>query len=214
MGGKVRVRKVRSDKKIEVKPTITLDLNDCIDRISYITMQPIQDVGAYICEQGLKSESVIEKMVPYFKRDFWKSEHTLIRGDLDAKKLILNPEQQETTRISIRFKQTTHQRIHDLAYALYTTPSGAVSFLLKTAVCESDILQRYLAEYVEKRLDPNRAEQLKQIIRFINENNDSNEELTFSMVLSYLMDRTTKGARDLKQVLVQWIDETTITYRK
>ncbi|MDA6082696.1 hypothetical protein OSJ97_24410, partial [Escherichia coli] len=59
-------RKTRSDKKRDVKPTISIDLKNCIYRLSYITNTPVKDVIETICEKGLQSRKVMEYLSEYF----------------------------------------------------------------------------------------------------------------------------------------------------
>ncbi|MEB9310261.1 hypothetical protein P4I99_33175 [Bacillus cereus] len=48
-------RKVRKDKKVDIKPTISVDLKECIYRLSYITNKPVKDGG--LCSNGTKSRN-------------------------------------------------------------------------------------------------------------------------------------------------------------
>ncbi|MDV2888137.1 hypothetical protein RYX45_23525, partial [Alkalihalophilus pseudofirmus] len=65
-----KIRKTRSDKKRDVKPTVSSNLRDCIYRLSYITQTPVKDVVEILCEKGLKSRKVVEYLSQYFRRDF------------------------------------------------------------------------------------------------------------------------------------------------
>ena len=62
-------RKVRSDKKRDVKPTISSNLKHCIYRLSYITSTPVKDVAETLCEKGLRSRKVMDYLSTYFRRD-------------------------------------------------------------------------------------------------------------------------------------------------
>ncbi|MCJ7992628.1 hypothetical protein MUB15_31250, partial [Priestia sp. OVS21] len=63
-------RKVRCDKKRDVKPTIPIHLKECIYRLSYITNTPVKDVTESICISGLKSPKVMDYLSHYFRRGF------------------------------------------------------------------------------------------------------------------------------------------------
>ncbi|MEK1828812.1 hypothetical protein AAAC51_06585 [Priestia megaterium] len=54
--GEVKKRKIRSDKKQSIKPTVDLEIYECIARINHITRTPMKDVGEYICQRGMFSK--------------------------------------------------------------------------------------------------------------------------------------------------------------
>ncbi|WP_245579618.1 hypothetical protein [Alteribacter aurantiacus] len=82
MSTEEKTRKVRSDKKRDVKPTIPFQLRECIYRLSYITNRPVKDVAEAICLYGLASKKVMEHLSKNFRRDFM-GESTLYVGDLE-----------------------------------------------------------------------------------------------------------------------------------
>ncbi|AIE58946.1 hypothetical protein [Bacillus methanolicus] len=83
---KEKERRTRSDKKRDVKPTITIQLKECIYRISYITNTPVKDVAETICEAGLVSRKVMDYLSQHFRRPV-RLKNTLYMGDLDRPSL-------------------------------------------------------------------------------------------------------------------------------
>ncbi|HGE5798668.1 hypothetical protein [Bacillus thuringiensis] len=62
-------RKVRKDKKVDIKPTISVDLKECIYRLSYITNKPVKDVALHICDYALHSKEIMEILSESFRRN-------------------------------------------------------------------------------------------------------------------------------------------------
>ncbi|WP_129731769.1 hypothetical protein [Ectobacillus funiculus] len=201
-----RVRKVRSDKKREVKPTITMSLYECIDRLSYMTTNPIKDVAEEICVLGLQSEKTIDLLAGYFRRDYWIQERKLIRGDVSRAPYTFKDGDSQKRRISIRFSQSIHDKLSELAYALDMTVSSTTALLLKTAIYESTIFVDYVLKHLDDETTEARMNQLQYIVDFINESNKE-EPIDIRMLVSYILDKASTKTRDFKRTFVQFIEQ-------
>lgn len=199
-------RKVRKDKKRDVKPTINYKLHDCIHRLHYITNKPIKEVGEEICIAGLRSKKVIEYLSEKFRRSY-KMNQTVYIGDIQRSSNRSRKKEEATRRISLRFIQPIKDEIDDLAYALDVTPSSATAMLLEAAVRNSDIVNEYLKSYVEETLDEGRMRELKEVLKFINKNNPYDEEVTLTMIISYLFDEFMDNTRNITKVIGNWLDK-------
>lgn len=204
---KEKKRKTRSDKKRDVKPTIPVELYECIDRISYLTTRPVKDVGEELCKAGLANKEVIEYLSTYFRRDFWATRHTLYRGNPNNEIKKLSGAVKR--RITIRFQQPTHDRLAALAYSLDQTVSSATALLLHATVKNAEIVNEFIAKNIEKQLEPNKRKELKKIIKFINNNNPYEEEFTLSVLVNLLVDEVMNGAQTVKETISNWINEKT-----
>lgn len=201
-----RVRKVRSDKKREVKPTITMSLYECIDRLSYMTTNPIKDVAEEICVLGLQSEKTIDLLAGYFRRDYWIQERKLIRGDVSRVPYTFKDGDSQKRRISIRFSQSLHDKLSELAYALDMTVSSTTALLLKTAIYESTIFVDYVLKHLDDETTEARMNQLQYIVDFINESNKE-EPIDIRMLVSYILDKASTKTRDFKRTFVKFIEQ-------
>jgi hypothetical protein len=201
------VRKVRSDKKREVQPTIPFTLYECINRISYVTNQPVKDVGEAICKKGLDSKRVIDYLSQYFRRDYWASEYTLLRGVLQRTPYCSKRDKLLKKRMSIRFNQPFYDRLSELAFALDMTVSSTTALLLQASVTRTDVVNQYIGSYIKGQVDHSRFKQLKEIVKYINENNPYEEKITLSMIINYLVGEVMESTKDVKRVVNQWIDE-------
>ncbi|MFE4029238.1 hypothetical protein ACFX4N_24075 [Priestia sp. YIM B13551] len=207
--GEVRERKVRSDKKISIKPTIDLELYECVSRIHYITTTPLKDVGELICKKGLYSKKVMDHLSKYFRKNITCNGIAYIGDPTLMSERSKKRKASETTRIDIRFTQKVAEQIKDLAYALDRTPSTAVAMLLEASIKNTDVVEEYIGSFVEEVLDKNRKKQLKEVLHYINNDNpykSEDEILTFSQLISHILDDAIDKTVNARIAISDWLD--------
>ena len=200
------VRKVRSDKKRDVSPTIQLELKDTIYRISYVINTPVKDIVESICIFGMHSRKVITILSKHFKRNI-KFQNTLFIGHLDNPSIKRLEKGIKTERIGTRFKQQDYETLVTLAFALDVTPSRAAALLLETSIKHSDFVNSYFQQYLSKNIDYNRMVELKKIISFINDNNPHEEKVSWLALISYIYTEIKDSALSLNESLNDFIDK-------
>lgn len=155
------VRNVRSDKKVDVKPTLNIELKDAVYRLSYVACQPVKNVGEELCILAFHSNDVIIRLAHYFQRNI-KIGKTLYMGRADNKQMIKRlPGHNE--KITIRFKQYDFNSIYDLAYAIGVTPSRMVAVLIEFAMSSKVIVNDYVNKYVEGTMTDGQLRELETI---------------------------------------------------
>lgn len=200
-------RKTRADKKIDVKPTVDVQLYECVSRISHITNTPIKNVGELFCKNGLYSKKVIDHLAKQFRRDY-RYHNTLHMGNPELLSERRKKKSFETTRITMRFPQDTYNDLAELAYALDMTISSTASLLLHASVQNTDIVNEYISNYVEDTLDENRKKQLKLVLQFIRKENPYEyDEITLSQLISYIMDNFMDKSRNVKKAVENWLNQ-------
>ncbi|MDA1977089.1 hypothetical protein PDL67_11085 [Bacillus cereus] len=205
----VKERKIRSDKRKDVKPTVELSLYDCVSRISYITNTPMKDVGEIFCTHGLYSKKVIDYLSKKFRRGY-KFKDTIYMGNRELMSERVRKHSKSTTRITMRFRQETYDHLADLAYALDTTVSTATAILLDAAVRNTDIVNEYVTRFVEETLDDNRKDQLKKVLTYIRKENPyETNEITLAQLISYILDGFKGHSKHIKQTIESWLDNVT-----
>ena len=187
-----KIRKGRSDKKRDVKPTVPLALKESVDRLCYITNRPIKDIAEEICICGLNSRKVIELLSSNFRRNY-TFRNTVMMGDLNRVSLQKERIKGIKERITIRFTQDVYERINSLSYSLDVTPTKATALLLDGTFRNGEFINQFLESYVLQELDVNRQRELKEILKFINKNNPYNKEVTFSALVAYYFDEIKNG---------------------
>lgn len=201
-----RERKVRSDKKRDVKPTIPVQLYECVNRLSYVTNTPIKNVGELICKKGLYSTFVMEHLSDHFRRDYWTNNNTMYIGNLDHSPYSA-PKGIPKQRMTMRFTQRDHDKLARLAYSLDLTVSSATGLLLDASVKNTDIVNAFISSYVKKELDPNRMKQLREVLKFINQNNPYKKEITLGAFISMLMEEVKDTTFTATESIKRWLDE-------
>lgn len=202
-------RKVRCDKKRDVKPTIPIHLKECIYRLSYITNTPVKDVTESICISGLKSPKVMDYLSHYFRRGF-SFENTVYMGDMSRtpiRKMYVNIDKE---RISTRLKDghgDTYDVIKRLAYALDCTPTLATAFLIEASIKNTEFVNDYVKAHLEEELDKGRLKELKEVLKYINQNNPYKEEVSLSHLVFYIMEELRHGANTIGTSVQNWLDK-------
>lgn len=204
-----QVRKVRSDKKRDVKPVVSLEIYECVSRLSYITQRPMKDVSEHLCRKSILFTPIIERMSPYFRRDFFLGT-SCYRGSLDRQPHRIDRGTGHRGRLTLRLSTELYEKIGELAYALNMTVSSATAFLLENALFEESIVVDYIETYVQKELDPNRYKQLREVIDFINLYRGPNQPvITLSKIIRHLLEEFEVRTQPIKQALSQWIERHT-----
>lgn len=198
-------RKVRSDKKIDCKPTIPIELKECIYRISYVTNTPVKDIAERISVAGLKSKKVIEILAEHFRRDL-QIGNTFYMGDLERESLQKIKTKSKTERITIRFKQFNFEQIRALAYSLDVTPTRAVALLLEHTIHHTNIVNRLAKQYLKDNINESKMRELKKIIHYLNQNSNYDEKISWVALLSFFYDELKDSSTNMSKAIVNWIN--------
>lgn len=182
-----RKRKVRSDKKRDIKPTVDVHLKDSIYRLSFITTTAVKDVCELLVLNAFENEAIIKNTSNYFQRDV-RIGNTLFIGSLKNEK-IARTIVGKTERLSFRVKPDLYEKIYALSYALDCSVSRVASLLLYESITDADFIEKYINHYIES-LDNSRKKELQQLLRYIRE--ETNEQYGFAEVLSLLVDKPIK----------------------
>lgn len=197
-------RKVRSDKKRDVQPTVTKELKDCIYRLSYITNTPVKDVAEQICINGFRRQKVISYLSRNFRRDV-RVDNTLYMGDADRVSVRKRTSPGQSERISIRFKSDMYERLSVLAYALDCSVARSCALLLDATVRDVDYIDEFAQEYLTKHVDKERMNELKKVLRYINSENPYDEDISWNVLLSYLMKEVKVHAEKVQDTVTSFI---------
>lgn len=198
-------RKVRSDKKVDVKPTLLIELKECLYRLSYITNTPVKNIAAHICEKGLSSTTVLD----YLSKSFRRSVHigsTLYMGDLERPSLQKKMSAGETGKITIKFSQATYDTICVLAFGLGVTPTRATALLINAAIYYSDFADTYVRKHVEEQLDTSRKKELRKVLQFINASSDYEQKVSWASFLSVIYDDFLTGNNTISDSIQEFLD--------
>jgi hypothetical protein len=127
--------------------------------------------------------------------------NTLYLGDLNRPSVQKRRSNGSTDRITIRFPQHTYENLTALAYALDVTPSRACALLLDASIHTSDFLNSFFKDYLHIHLADKRMKELTKVMKFINENNPYEEEISWAGMLSTIYDEMRDGMSSLSEVI-------------
>ena len=158
-------RKVRSDKKRDVKPTINLELKDAIYRLNYVTNIPVKDLIEWLVLDAIRNQKILTRLVGYFKRDL-VVDGTLYVGNHERNqfnKLVPG----KTEKVTTRFTQHDYARIYDFSYTLEVTPSRAVAILLELAMSNISTVNKCLKRFIKHELTENQVKEFNKLNKYV-----------------------------------------------
>lgn len=206
VGETVKRRKTRSDKKRDVKPTVSSELKNCVYRLSYITNTPVKDVVETICEKGLQNRNVIDYLSQYFLREY-HFKNTVYMGDFGRESLQRKYQSGKNERITTRFSQITYENVKDLSDALDVTPSKATALLLDASIRNTNLLNAYVKRYLHGHIDQRRMTELKQVLAYVKKNNPYGEDMSWYTLLSIIFEEVKESTVNVKAAVNHWLDK-------
>lgn len=202
--GERATRKVRSDKKWSVQPTISKELKDCVYRLSYITDVPVKDVVEAICSNGIDSKKVMTHLSLNFRRDT-RMNNTLYLGDFNRIPIKKRTAPGQSERVSTRVNSDMHESLKVLAYSLDCSTARACALLLDASVRDADFVNRFVKEYLEKNVDDERMNELKKVLKYVKANNPFEEEISWAALLNHLIEEVRYGAEKVQETVSTFV---------
>ncbi len=135
-------RKTRSDKKTDVKPTLTVKTKRALYRFSELCELPVKDVIEQLCEGACTSPLILDDINGWFRRDYI-CEPTVYSGVMERPKLRLLY-REETEVVNARFRQGAYDQLCDLAYSLDLPPTTTAAVLIKVTMKNRDFMFEYV----------------------------------------------------------------------
>lgn len=197
-------RKVRSDKKWSVQPTVSIELRDCIYRLSKITDEPVKDVIEAICINGIDNKKVITYLSSNFRRDI-RINNTLYLGDINRVSIKKRTAPGQSERVSTRVSGNMHERLQVLAYSLDCSTARACALLVDATVRDVDFVNEFVKEYLEKHVDDEQMRELKKVLKYVKANNPYEEEISWAALLSYLIEEVRSGAEKVQDTVTGFV---------
>ncbi len=197
-------RKQRSDKKRDIKPTVALELRDCIYRLAFITDTPIKDVIEAILLDGSKRQKPMNHLSQYFLRDI-RIGRTLYLGDPDRIPLGRRGTTGKTFRLSTRVTQHMYREMESIAYVMGCSVSRATALLIDATIRDVDFVNDFVRQYLERHVDEERMRELKKVLKYINAENPYSERISYAALLSYLVDEVRVGAEKVQDTVSSFV---------
>lgn len=162
-------RRIRSDKKREVKPLVSAEIKEVIYQMSNVTQTPVKDVCEFLILFTLRDKSVYGELQPFFKRGVSYS-GTFYAGDLGS--LIVSKKITGLKgKLSIKLKQFHYDNLSLLAYALDCTPTRVAAILIEYAIKNVTAITDYINSNMMDNLSAGQINELKAIVSYVNSRN-------------------------------------------
>lgn len=199
-------RKIRSDKKRDIKPTIPCELKEAIYRLSHITNTPVKLLGEKMCQYGFSNKRILDCLSPKFKRDI-RIDNTFYRGDCARSSITKRTRNGECERITLRFRSQDYELINALAYAMDCTVARACAVLLELIFSDIDFIDAYVKEYLEDNLNRKQMNELKKVMNYINKINyrDNNEGHSWASLLSHIVDEVKAPVENAQEIVNDFV---------
>lgn len=157
------MRRERSDKKVRINPTVSIELYNFIEDLSYVTSKPIKDVAEFFCLESLESRKVIEQMSKWFKKDL-KFNNTVYIGDSNLFHKRTVKVDGSKRRIYLKFTKPFAEQLSLMSGVVGMTLSSTTYLLLHFACKDINILDKFLNLYA-RNLDKERFKILKHAVK-------------------------------------------------
>ena len=158
-------RKTRSDKKVQVAPTIPIKVKKRVEAFANALDQPVMFIGKHLFIEGSQRYAVMTQVAPFMKNGIHKVENTCFLGNAENPSLLL-PEG-KTDRISIRFTQDEYQDIKIISDMLEVSPSRTVGFVIAASIQDIHIIDHILRTH-NNRPAHGYEKELKKLMRYVN----------------------------------------------
>ena len=154
-------RKVRSDKKVDVKPTISTALKEKLYTFAYLCNEPVKDIAEKLCTDATESKFVIDEICKWFRRKYIYS-NRLVYGYMDRPKLKLITNG-ETSKVTIKFVQNNYEKVKELSNALDLTPTSTAAVLIKITLQNREFMEYYINKHLQY-LTKSKVEAIRKLL--------------------------------------------------
>jgi len=195
---------MRSDKKWSVQPMVSKELKETIHRLSYITDEPIKDVMEEICQYGISNKKINTHLSKNFIRTV-RIDNTLYIGDSNRTPVNRRTARGQSNRISTRVTGQMHDTLKVLAYALDCSTAKACALLLHATIQDVEFMDEFVWGYLKKHVTDDRMKELKKVLKYINENNPYNEDISWGSFLTFLIDEIKDSAEKINETVEAFV---------
>lgn len=154
-------RKTRSDKKVDVKPTMSLVLKRQLYEIARLSNEPVKDIAERLCVEAMTSKFIAEELCKWLRRNYYYNS-TIVIGHKERPRLKLTFKG-ETGKVTIRFLKCDYDQLSELAYALDINPTATAAILIRLTIRNKEFMEMF----VNNLNKVNERERI-EVMRFLN----------------------------------------------
>lgn len=158
--GREDVRKVRSDKKRDVKPTMSMYVKENLYRLAYLCDSPVKDIGFELVKRGLRDDRILCEFQKLMISNF-KMENHLYFGNPDRtpQKVLYRG---STGKVTIKFTNDVYNELRHLAFSIGLTPTSTASIMIRSTMFHRDFMNDMIRNY--RFVGPKRSQELELFV--------------------------------------------------
>jgi hypothetical protein len=139
----------REDKKCQTKPEVSMLVHEVVeDVLRYAGLPSKSETARRIVWTAFENEFVIERMSPYFWRDFVRGDYYWPgHNDPEDIRELLPDKWTKSKRLSIRFHKDEWKSLDGLSFALGKDRANTIAALLRLAIESQKVLQKVAPDY-------------------------------------------------------------------
>lgn len=189
-------RKQRSDKKKEVKPYLVLGLKMSLNRLAFLTDGDIKNLTEAMVLYSIKDSDTISYFSNYFKCDIVLN-NTIYIGRLDNPQ-ISKRDNEDTDRISTKFKADDYEIIRALAHAMEISKARVCALLIRYTMNNMNFVNEYVKNHLSKSLTEQQMKELRDLLKSAN---SEGEHFSWGSLLSQIVDEVRTPVSRIKDAV-------------
>ncbi|QCR33109.1 hypothetical protein [Lysinibacillus sp. SGAir0095] len=171
-------------EKREVKPFIDIDVKDTIYKLSFVTGYSVKSICEDLCNQSFRC-GLGRELSPYFKRGI-QIDGAVFQGNKKAEKF--ESSSQNIERISMKVNGKLYDYAYHLSFAMESSVAKVVAYGVEKSMKDYAFLDRYIKQFLSKKIDKERKDMILKIVRTINKDYTVDEEYGIVSLLLYIAD--------------------------
>lgn len=140
-----KVRKIRSDKKRDVKPTVSSYVKDSLYYYAYLVGLPVKDAAFLLIKQGLKSEIILLQFQKNMMNDYHMP-YRIIVGNRKGRPVKVNYTG-PTGKVTIKFTQEVYEELRKLAFAMGLPPTTTAALMLRKTLFTREFMDEHIKQF-------------------------------------------------------------------
>lgn len=193
-------------KKREVKPFVDVKKKEIIAKLSFLTGLSIKSISEDLCNHAIDSDFAIH-LAPHFKRSI-KIKNLQFPAQKNPVPLI-KTQTEEIERMSLMLSEPIYEYAHSLSYATGLSVPKVVASMIEFSMNDGTYFNKYVTEYLSRKIDPERKQMLKSILNDINGNFEEN--YTIAALLFHIADELKEIDKSLEKSVEGFVSQWTAT---
>lgn len=138
-------RKVRSDKKRDVKPTISTFVKESLYYYAYLVGLPVKDAAYLLIKKGLRDDVVLQQFRHLFISNFHIENRLYIANREDGPVKVNY--RGTNGKVTIKFTNETYEELRKLAFAIGLTPTTTAALMLRKTLFTPEFMEEHIKQF-------------------------------------------------------------------